>query len=134
MERMKPDPPLLAPGRRHVIARVRYRPLKVTRVNTVFEPQVDVQRDVAAINAGDAAFDGQTYAINGRSYRFHDGRLYPVQGTGLIQLSATAYRILGVYNAFGDTDDATRLIGFMRGASDEDRAEAYRVWMLGGRR
>jgi hypothetical protein len=119
---------------RHVIDQIPYRPYKVTDINTIIEPWVDVEADVAAINRGAATYANERYTINGRVYGVHAGRrLFPVSGAGFIQLSRTAYRILGVYNQFGDTPEAARIIGYMRNVPPHDLHDAQRARRMGGR-
>lgn len=58
--------------------------------------------DIAAINRGDAIRTGETYVVNGRTYRVKpDGKAFPVSGVGVHRLDRGAFRALGVYNVHG---------------------------------
>ena len=66
--------------------------------NTVIEPGVDVQADVAAINSGLAKRIGNTFEVKGRVYGVHDGTLYPISGPGFQTLDRGGLKALGVFN------------------------------------
>ena len=100
----------------------------------MIESWVDVQADVEAINRGLVERLGETYTVHGRTYGFYQGRLFPKSGTGFIQLNKSEYRLLGIYNTYGDTPAAAHEIGHMRGITRQERERALRVWRLGGRR
>jgi hypothetical protein len=129
-----PSSPLKPPHWRHSIEQVRLWPRKVTSINTMIEPWVDVQADADAINHGAVARAGDTFTVNSRTYGFYQGRLFPISGAGFIQLNKTEYRILGIYNTFGDTAAAEQEIGHMRGVTQHEQDRARYVWQLGGRR
>ncbi len=90
-------------------------------------PGVDVSADVAAINAGQAARNGNTFTINGRTYGMHDGTLYPMLGNGLVTLDRGAYKALGVYKKFGNTTQANTILDNM-GVSQATRNKALNVY------
>jgi hypothetical protein len=103
---------------------------KVASVNTIIDPSVDIQADVAAIRGGFARWDGESLLVNGRVYKIHsNGRLYPISGTGFYQLNANQYRAFSAYNQYnGDIATANRYLD--RRISVQDREEALRVWRL----
>jgi hypothetical protein len=76
-----PNPPLRSPNKRHNINSVNQRTV-AKEMNTMIEPGVDVAGDVAALNAGKATREGNTFIVNGRTYGMHDGTLYPISGPG----------------------------------------------------
>ncbi len=115
-----------SPAQRHYASKVTQKTL-VKENNTVIEPWVDVAGDVNAINAGNAIKDGQNFIINGRTYGYHDNTLYPISGEGFHLLDRGAFKALGVYNNFGNTQKATQILDNM-GMSEEARAAALRVW------
>ena len=117
---------LRRPADRHSALKVKQKTLAKEK-NTVIEPGVDVQKDVDAINAGDAARTGETFTVNGRTYGLHDGTLYPISGTGFHQLERGAFKALGVLNEFGPTERAFSILEKM-GISDAQRATALRVY------
>jgi hypothetical protein len=119
---------LQPPARRHRADDVTQRSLAKEK-NTVIEPGVDVAGDVAAINRGSATRVNGNYSINGRVYGEHKGTLYPLFGPGFHTLSRAAYKALGVYNAFGITPHAERILDRMR-TSQTDRLSARRVWSI----
>jgi hypothetical protein len=70
--------------------------------------------DVDGINRGEAVRTGDTYSINGRTYRVKpDGKAFPVSGLGVHQLDRGGFRALGVYNVHGVTDAADRILDAM---------------------
>ena len=101
-----PPRPLKVPADRHHLSRV--GPASHRRaVNTVVESWVDMEADLAAINRGEGRRSGDDYEVNGRVYRQKpNGGSFPLQGPGVHPLGRAAYRALGVYNAFGETDAA----------------------------
>lgn len=115
-----------SPNARHYAAKVTQRSV-AKEVNTVIEPGVDVSKDIAAINAGKAVKSGNTFSINGRVYGYHDNVLYPISGEGFHTLDRGAYKTLGVYNTFGNTDRATTILNNMN-MSQEARNAALKVW------
>lgn len=117
---------LRAPASRHTAARVTQKTLAKEK-NTVIAPGVDVAGDVAAINSGRATRVGADWVVNGRTYGVHDGTLYPISGPGFYQLSRGGFKVLGVYNEFGNTPRATSILDRM-GASAADRAAALEVY------
>jgi hypothetical protein len=120
------------PDKRHFIPRVRQKSI-TKRINTVIEPWVDVDADVAAINAGQATRRGDDFIINGRTYRTHGGigqRLIPVEGPGFHQLDRPTYKVLRVFNSFGNTHRAHRILDNM-GITTPQRQLALEVWRLG---
>jgi hypothetical protein len=82
---------------------------------------------VALINAGKAQRIGDRYFINDRIYGTHGGTLYPVSGPGLHQLDRGAFKALGVFNRFGDTQRAAEVLDMM-GIDREQREAALRAW------
>ncbi len=117
---------LRGPASRHWAARVSQKTVAKS-VNTVVEPGVNVAGDVAAINSGQAARQGGTYIINGRTYGVHDGTLYPISGPGFHQLSRAQFKALGVYNCFGDTVRTSGILAKM-GISEADISAARAVF------
>lgn len=132
-----PAIPTMRPSARHDLSRVGQGSVAKNR-NTVVEPGVDVRADVDAINRGKAdpgrsATGDPTYTVNGRTYGVHDdGRLYPIEGPGLQQLSRQEFKALGVYNKFGDSPRANQILDAM-GADESVRARALEVWKKGQR-
>jgi hypothetical protein len=129
-----PTSPLKPPLRsRHSIANVKQGGY-VREKNSVVEAWVDMEADTAAINSGKATLVqneyGDNYIVNGRTYRYHDGRLYPVDGVGVHSLSRDGFKALGVYNKFGDTPAAAKYLDNMKVSSD-DRDAALGAWKAG---
>lgn len=97
----------------------------------MIEPNADVAADVTAIRSGAAQLQGDRFILpNGRIYGHHDGTLYPISGPGFHQLDRGAFKALGVYNKFGNTDRANQILENM-GMSAEAKEIALRVWRLG---
>jgi hypothetical protein len=124
-----PNPPLRSPNRRHNINSVNQKTV-AKEMNTMIEPGVNVEDDVATINAGKATREGNTFIVNGRTYGMHDGILYPISGPGFHQLDRGAFKALGVYNVFEDTPRAAEILNRM-GISDAHRQTALNVWRIG---
>ena len=122
----KPDSPLKPPAGRHYAARVKQKTLAKAQ-NTVIEPGVDVMADVAAINAGTAVKVSGNFVVNGRTYGFHDGTLFPIAGPGFHQLNRGAFKTLGVMNQFGLTEQGEEILDKM-GVSAEDREAAKKAY------
>lgn len=101
--------------------------------NTVTEPGVDVQKDMDAINAGDAARTGATFPVNGRTYGLHDGTLYPISGAGFHQLDRGVFKALGILNESGPTERAFSILEKM-GIGNAQRATALRRYKVIHRR
>lgn len=119
--------PLRSPHRRHLARHVDQRTGRPNgEWNTVILPGVDVAADVAAINRGVARRVGNTYIINGRTYGFHNGRLYPMHGEGLVRLTRNQYRALAVLNSNGNTPRTQEILDKMS-ISEPDRERALEV-------
>ena len=92
-------------------------------------PWVDFGQDLAAILAGRAVRDGNRFDVNGRAYMLEgEGRLCPLSGEGLIQLGRGAYRALGIYNAWGLTNEAEIRVGRAR-IQEGERQVARQIWL-----
>lgn len=108
-----------APSSRHTLTKVTQGTLP-RDVDTVVEARVDVNADVAAINDGKAVAEVspsgvRTYRVNGRVYGVEpNGTLYPMTGDGLIVLNRNEFKILGIFNKFGDTQGVDDLMLRMR--------------------
>jgi hypothetical protein len=95
---------------------------------------------VEAINAGRATA-GQTpegvrtYTVNGRTYGAEEnGTLYPIAGNGFIMLNRNAYKILGIFNKFGESNRAFEIIELQRPTAkftNEDIASGLNAWRAG---
>jgi hypothetical protein len=109
-----PPRPVTPPNKdRHRISRVNQR-TRIRALNSVVESWVDMTADVDAINRGEAVRTGDTYSINGRTYRVKpDGKAFPVSGLGVHQLDRGGFRALGVYNVHGVTDATDRILDAM---------------------
>ncbi len=118
------------PHRRHYIQRVSQTERGVKNRNTVIEPRVNIVDDVAAINAGKAEQNGETFLINGRTYGLHGSTLFPIAGPGFYLLNRAAYRALGVYNKFGNGIAANEILNAMNVIS-LDREAALEAWRAG---
>ena len=122
------------PADRHYLRKVTQRTLARER-NTVIVPGVDVTADVAAINEGLGQTASGGYLINGRTYGIHGQSLYPISGPGFIQLDRPAFQALGVYNKFGNTEQAARIIDAMAqtnpGLTPDQRLAALQSWQIG---
>jgi SPP1 gp7 family putative phage head morphogenesis protein len=105
-----PKTPLKTPNPRHRLEKVLPRsPAKPT--NTVVESWDVVQQDIAAINRGEGERQGNCWAINGRTYGVEKGgRCYPISGPGFHVLDRVAYKALGMYNKYGLTSEAERML------------------------
>ena len=119
------------PHERHDLAKVTPR-TRAKALNTVIEPGVDVDADVAAINAGLAVQQGDRFIVNGRTYGIEPmNRLYPIRGPGSHQLGRGAFRALGVYNRFGSSAEAETILDRME-IRPEERLAALNAWMARG--
>src|SRR5262245_43883316 len=115
------------PEPRHRAARVSARS-KPHDLNTVAMPWVSFEEDRLAILAGHGARDGNRFLVNEREYILEGGgRLFPVAGSGLVQLGRGAYRALGLYNDSGLVEHVERQLD-LELIAESERAAARRVW------
>jgi len=102
--------------------------------NTVALDGVDNAADVKAINEGLGLVsdNGSRVFINNREYGFHSdtGRLFPVQGEWLVNLSAGEFEAVGILNKFGDTLRAHEIIEKIPFVSDKDAKKALELLNL----
>ena len=112
---------------------VRHRAEKVSQgsvkkdANTVAEPWVNMPADVQAIRAGRAVRVGDQFLVNGRIYGVHNSSFFPVSGLGLHPLTRAEYGALGVYNKFGNTAWANKILD-LRKVGQAERQKALHVW------
>jgi hypothetical protein len=127
--RSLPPRPAKRPHPRHWLTSGRQTTAKP--LNSVIEPWVNVDGDVAAINRGEAVRRGDQYAVNGRTYQLKpSGTLFPVSGDGIHTLRRGAFNALGVYNQFGLSAEAEEFLDRMKIAAAE-REVARMVWQAG---
>ncbi|WNG31481.1 hypothetical protein F0U62_11870 [Cystobacter fuscus] len=121
------------PASRHSAKKVNQKTV-AKDVNTVVEPRVDMNADVAAIKEGHAAVGRApggdvSYTVNGRTYGAHpNGTLYPIEGDGFHTLDRDSFKALGVYNKFGDTPRAAEIMKNMSGLRADQQQRALSVW------
>jgi hypothetical protein len=129
MDANLPPRPVGPPNRdRHRIARVDQR-TRARATTDVVESWVDLAADIAAINRGEAIRQGETYLVNGRTYRVKpNGTAFPVSGLGVHRLDRGAFRALGVYNVHGLTEFAESILERMR-ITPEARATARATYL-----
>ncbi len=123
-----------APNSRHDIMRVSSRS-RGEAENTMIEPWVDVDADLAAINTGLGLYDKETSRVwvNGRLYGFypHSGTVWPIEGEGLIpttQIQHFALRTLVRYNGINERSE--RELTSNPDLTDADREHVYRLWRM----
>jgi hypothetical protein len=130
-----PKTPVSKPVDRHTASKVKQNTVAKDK-NTVIGSKVPVADDVAAINRGEAKVGrtsgGETsYTINGRTYGAHDnGRLYPIEGNGFIELNRGEFKALGVYNELGTGPRSESILDNM-GISTEGRTLAQQAHQSG---
>jgi len=91
-------------------------------------PWVDLGQDTADILSGRCVRHGNRFIVKGREYVLEGGgRLFPVSGTGLIQLGRGAYSALGWYNELGVTEAVEAQLE-RDGVSEVERGRARDVW------
>ncbi len=122
-------PPVVArrPNDRHYYNRIKQN-TKASKLDTVMDPRVDVSGDVAAINRGEAIRRGDTDTFRGRSYVLEaTGTLSPRDGDGFYVLTRGAFRALGVYKTFGDSERADAILDNMHNVGPAERNAAMAV-------
>lgn len=127
--RSRNRPPILArrPADRHYFNCINQKSPPKDR-NTVIMPWVDVARDVAAINRGEAIRQGDRYTVHGRVYGLEpSGTLFPIDGDGFVQLSRGAYAALGAFRTLGFTAQTERIVARMHNVGPDERADAVAV-------
>jgi hypothetical protein len=133
--RLFPKVPARSPDRRHFGHRITTRS-RAKGKNTLIDKTVDVDADVAAINAGRASRDAATgnWVVNGRTYGMHEnGTVFPVRGPGFHDASRGAFKALGAYNEFGGATAAAKRWIAQRKLSTEAAAEGLRLHRTMGR-
>jgi hypothetical protein len=119
-------PPLKS---RHSIRHVKQGGFKKDKT-TVAEPHIDMNGDVAAINRGEGGRQGNLFTVNGRTYELVNGdHLVPHSGPGFHQLNRGEFDALGVFNKFGDTNQAREIAS--RVAGKDGAEKALQIWRLG---
>jgi hypothetical protein len=97
---------LTAPNKRHTIAGAKSGETKGENTVTLRGFENTLKEDTQQIAEGRATFDPDTqlYEVNGRSYRVKNGgTVFPVSGTGFVQLNRTEYAALqSIARAGGD--------------------------------
>ncbi|AWH87078.1 hypothetical protein HYN51_00035 [Limnobaculum parvum] len=84
--------------------------------NTVIDITVDVNKDIAAIKNGQGAIEGNKVTVNGRTYEKEANRtLAPIYGEGFTTLDRNEFKVLGVYQKFGNTGRADEILSTMHG-------------------
>ncbi len=117
------------PASRHSLDRVNQRTVAKDK-NTVIESWVDVDADVAEINAGNGILLNDHFIINGRIYGIKpNGTLFPVAGDGFHFLNRAQFKALGVLNQLGDTPYSRDILDRMK-IPLEDINRAREVWKL----
>ena len=139
LEGTQPSVGARRPASRHTLKKVTQGSV-AKELNTVIEPRVNIAADVEAINTGHAvpgktAEGVRTYTVNGRTYGVEaNGTLFPMTGDGFIMLNRNAYKVLGIFNKFGDTPRALEVIELQRPSArftEADIESGRHAWQAG---
>jgi hypothetical protein len=116
------------PNLRHSAAKVNQNST-AKGITTVYEPWVNIRKDLEEINLGRALRDGEHFIVNNRVYKIHNSTIHPVSGDGFHSLDRGTYKALGVYNTFGNSQRSSSILDNM-GILLESRERALNVWTL----
>ena len=105
------------PHSRHKGASVKMK-TSAKEKNSVYDGTVDIKSDVKLINEGKFTQVGEEMHLsNGRVYGSHapasgngDRSLFPIRGTGIIELNRGEFKVLGVLNEHGISDKSTQIL------------------------
>ena len=77
--------------------------------NSMLDPAVDVNADMAAMNAGNFTRAGEDILVNGRTYGWHPdtGVTFPKSGPGVVQLDRNQHQFIKMLNG-GSMEDAMK--------------------------
>nr|WP_283162953.1 hypothetical protein [Moraxella sp. Tifton1] len=98
---------------RHYADKVTQKSVAKEKNTVVNRKAVDISADVQAIRDGKATIINNQFHVNGRIYGHHDGTLHPISGTGFYTLNRAEYKVLGVYNQFGDSQKSKQILSNM---------------------
>ena len=119
---------LKSPSSRHTYSRIGKKTAAKSS-NTIPEPGVSMADDVAAIRSGKGKISGEEISVNGRVYKAHGGRLYPVRGAGLRTLNRGAFKALQKLKELGNSADTDKILDKM-GVGDAERNAAKALYNL----
>lgn len=91
--------PRRKPNRRHDPCKTRGKD-RTKAENTMIDPDYGdaVDADIKAIQDGQVAKQGETWAVNGRTYQEHDGSIFPTGGEGTVQFSRGQHQFVKMLN------------------------------------
>ena len=98
---------------RHYADKVTQKSVAKEKNTVVNRKAVGISADVQAIRDGKANIINIQFHVNGRIYGHHDGTLYPISGTGFYTLNRAEYKVLGVYNQFGNSQKSKQILSNM---------------------
>ena len=98
---------------RHYADKVTQKSVAKEKNTVVNRKAVGISADVQAIRDGKANIINNQFHVNGRIYGHHDGTLYPISGTGFYTLNRAEYKVLGVYNQFGNSQKSKQILSNM---------------------
>ena len=96
----KAKPPLKKPVRRHDPCKTKGNdPTK--EKNSMLDPDVDVDADLAKISKGEFVKNGDEIVVNGRTYGYHadTGTTFPMSGPGVVDMDRAQHQLLKQLNS-----------------------------------
>lgn len=111
---------------RHYISSINSK-TPVKSENTIIHPSINVEKDIEDIKKGLYTRVNEEYIINGRTYKFHGGRFYPVRGNGFLTLTPEEYYIIKVMSINKGKPSLEKALKGIK-ASDEDVARLTKIF------
>lgn len=99
--------------------------------NTIIMPGVDVNKDIADIKKGLYTRLKEEYTVNGRTYKHHGDRFYPVSGDGFITLDGREYNILKNMIISKDSPKLEQILNGLK-ATESDINKITKILKEGG--
>lgn len=97
--------------------------------NSMLDPDIDVNADLAKINSGDFVKQGDTIIVNGRTYGYHadTGTTFPMSGPGVIGVDRAQHQFLKKLNS-QSFDDAMKFAQNFPGLDEAKIAQVLDLW------
>lgn len=124
----KPQPSAKKPVRRHDPCKTKGSDVTKPK-NSVVDPDIDVDADLAKIRAGDFKQSGNDMIVNGRTYGIHSdtGRTYPISGPGVTNLDRAEHQFLKQLNS-QNFDNAMKFADNFPGLDADNIKRVLHIW------